>query len=321
MLTDVVGRTLVKSAHHQCWQHALQVLGPTAEYYGLWPVDHLSAPWNLLAEALYQQVIYQYLLADSLVIAMDLFYWPMWGSSPPAVTHSPAAVIAYDAYLCCLQVATLPVIWCPAADGNSGRWIAPQQAELPDEACRLDGQLRAALLAAGVPLADPRLPPAVCSMLLAHSPGAEALRPTLLRQRLAAPGWRFAGVRRDTRNAVCSQVALAVEAASAGGSAPDPRPPTAVDASTVLEEAIGQLPGGECSAFCISHAAQWCAGSDAEAQAAAPLLLQQCLEDVLDDDATSVAQLAGLPLAPLADGRRGTLQLASQAGAAGATVC
>ena len=67
----------------------------------------------------------------------------------------------------------------------------------------------------------------------------------------------------------------------------------------------------------MTHSAHWCAGSDAEAQAAAPLLLQQCLEDILDDDATSVAQLAGLPLAPLADGRRGTLQLASQAGAAG----
>lgn len=53
------------------------------------------------------------------------------------------------------------------------------------------------------------------------------------------------------------------------------------------------------------------AGSEAEAQAAAPLLLAQCMGDVLDDDAESVAQLSGLPLAPLADGRRGTLQLAS----------
>ncbi len=30
-------------------------------------------------------------------------------------------------------------------------------------------------------------------MLLANSPGAEALRPELLRRRLSAPGWRFAG--------------------------------------------------------------------------------------------------------------------------------
>lgn len=112
-----------------------------------------------------------------------------------------------------LQVATLPVIWCPAVDGNRGRWIAPQQAELPDEACRLDDQLRAALLAAGVPLADPRLPPAVCSMLLAHSPGAEALRPALLRRRLAAPGWRFAGASSDLRIAAQCQATLAFEAA------------------------------------------------------------------------------------------------------------
>jgi hypothetical protein len=74
MLIDMVGRTLSKSAHHQCWQHALQVLGPTAKYYGLWPVDHLSAPWNLLAEAVYQQVIEHYLPAGCCVVAVALFY-------------------------------------------------------------------------------------------------------------------------------------------------------------------------------------------------------------------------------------------------------
>ena len=142
-------------------------------------------------------------------------------SSPTAVTLFPLQSLhAMNVYLCCLQVAALPVIWCPAAEGNSGRWIAPQQAELPDEACRLDDQLRAALLAAGVPLADSRLPPAVCSMLLAHSPGAEALRPALLRRRLSAPGWRFAGACRDTRHAAHCRAALAVGAARAGGSGP-----------------------------------------------------------------------------------------------------
>ena len=73
MLIDMVGRTSSKSAHHQCWQHALQVLGPTSEYYGLWPADHLSAPWNLLAEALYQQVIHNYLPDGCRVVAVDPF--------------------------------------------------------------------------------------------------------------------------------------------------------------------------------------------------------------------------------------------------------
>ena len=82
MLIDMIGRTLSKSAHHQCWQHDLQVLGPTPEYYGLWPVDHLSAPWNLLAEALYQQVIYHDLLVDCLVVAVDpiLARWALTSS-------------------------------------------------------------------------------------------------------------------------------------------------------------------------------------------------------------------------------------------------
>jgi hypothetical protein len=47
---------------HEVWhvtsalQYAKQVLGPTPEYYALWPAGQLSAPWNLLAEAVYQQV-------------------------------------------------------------------------------------------------------------------------------------------------------------------------------------------------------------------------------------------------------------------------
>ncbi len=41
------------------------------------------------------------------------------------------------------------------------------------------------------------------------------------------------------------------------------------------------------------------------------------MADVLDDDPASVALLAGLPLLPLADGRRGTLRLAADAGPAG----
>lgn len=41
------------------------------------------------------------------------------------------------------------------------------------------------------------------------------------------------------------------------------------------------------------------------------------MADVLDDDPASVALLAGLPLLPLADGRRGTLHLAADAGPAG----
>ena len=62
------------------------------------------------------------------------------------------------------------------------------------------------------------------------------------------------------------------------------------------------------------------AGSEAEAQAAAPALLEQCMADVQDDDPASVGQLAGLPLAPLADGRRGTLRLSVDAGPAGGSL-
>lgn len=68
------GAPLPGQAHYECWQHSLQVLGPTPEYYGLWPVDHLSTPWNLLAEALYQQVIYDNLPVGCRVVAVDLFY-------------------------------------------------------------------------------------------------------------------------------------------------------------------------------------------------------------------------------------------------------
>ena len=48
------------------------------------------------------------------------------------------------------------------------------------------------------------------------------------------------------------------------------------------------------------------------------LLLEHCLGDVLDDDAESVAQLAGLPLLPLGDGSVGTIQLVPNGKRAGA---
>lgn len=47
------------------------------------------------------------------------------------------------------------------------------------------------------------------------------------------------------------------------------------------------------------------------------MLLEQCMGDVADGDPQSAAQLAGLPLAPLADGRRGTLCLAGRASCEG----
>ena len=47
------------------------------------------------------------------------------------------------------------------------------------------------------------------------------------------------------------------------------------------------------------------------------MLLEQCMGDVADGDPQSAAQLAGLPLAPLADGRRGTLCLAARASCEG----
>lgn len=91
-----------------------------------------------------------------------------------------------------MQLALLPVLWTPA---GGGRWLSPSEAVLPDEACRADKNLLAALLAAGLPLADPVLPPPAADMLLAQAPGARALHPALLRRHLSAPGWRFAGAR------------------------------------------------------------------------------------------------------------------------------
>ena len=52
------------------------------------------------------------------------------------------------------------------------------------------------------------------------------------------------------------------------------------------------------------HGLLLCAGDAGALQ----LLLEYCLGDVLDTDADSVAQLAGLPLLPLGDGSVGTIQ-------------
>lgn len=46
-------------------------------------------------------------------------------------------------------------------------------------------------------------------------------------------------------------------------------------------------------------------------------LLAACMDDVIDADPESAAKLAGLPLAPLADGRRSTLRLALDVGPQG----
>lgn len=58
---------------------------------------------------------------------------------------------------------------------------------------RADPQLQAALLAAGVPLADVAMPAALTDALLERCPAARALHPALLRTHVSAAGWRLAG--------------------------------------------------------------------------------------------------------------------------------
>jgi hypothetical protein len=56
-----------------------------------------------------------------------------------------------------------PILWCPA---SGGRWLAPAAATWPDDRVKADDQLRAALVALGVPL--PQVPDHASVALMAY---------------------------------------------------------------------------------------------------------------------------------------------------------
>ena len=152
-------------------------------------------------------------------------------------------------------------------------------------------------------------------MLLAHTPGARVVHPALLRAHLSAPGWRLAGP--------CACLRMHLLCVRGKG--------TASWGNAASAASVAQ--GGECICkqaktpsaahqsvpkHCTSNNLHSCLRATDGDDSGSELLLEACMEDILDEEPASVAQLAGLSLLALADGRCGTLRLAADSGDAGA---
>ena len=103
-----------------------------------------------------------------------------------SVTVSGTEISARSAEQLCeylfdlLQIAGLPILWT-AAEG--GRWLQTADALLMDASCQSSWELHQAILHIGMPLCS-RLPAAVVKLMLAHTPGAQAVTPAAVRAHL-----------------------------------------------------------------------------------------------------------------------------------------
>ena len=79
-----------------------------------------------------------------------------------------------------LQIAGLPILWTAAA---GGRWLQPADALLMDASCQSSWELHQSILHLGMPLCS-NLPAAVVKLMLAHTPGAQAVTPAAVRAHL-----------------------------------------------------------------------------------------------------------------------------------------
>ena len=80
-----------------------------------------------------------------------------------------------------LQIAGLPILWTAAAEG--GRWLQPADALLMDASCQSSWELLQSILHIGMPLCS-NLPAPVVKLILAHTPGAQAVTPAAVRAHL-----------------------------------------------------------------------------------------------------------------------------------------
>ena len=202
------------------------------------------------------------------------------------------------------------------------------QVVIADEACHAKPALKALLVALGLPLVC-RLPRHLEMLLLAHTPGAFQLTPSLVRRHLAqalGSGRPAPGGSAGSASATSSAVMSAALSATSGHAAALlailllPAMPSAPGTATLVD--------GSCSA-----------GIHTPSPAA--LVLEYCLSDVdASSSGTTVAsaassesitsactpwskvqgELEGLPLLPLSDGTLGRIHVLNRASSAKSTV-
>jgi hypothetical protein len=177
-------------------------------------------------------------------------------STPSALLWPAGAVTGY------------PLLWTPTGEGS---WLMPQQALIPDDACKRCEDLSALLLADGLPLAQ-GLPAAVERCLIKATAGVKVMSPAHVRQHFTRPG--------------SSHPSLQEELAS------------------------GQIPAAVLLEYCISDVLCPSQSAD-PAPSGATGLLRRTSSSGKSSTHDSMAQLHLLPLLPLADGTTGTLEAAS----------
>lgn len=103
-----------------------------------------------------------------------------------------------------LQVASLKIAW---AESDGGRWLAPTDALLPDEACTSAPQLAAAFSKEGMPLVT-GAPAWLLSAWRTKVPGTRTLTPAAARAHLRAKGARLALMQRPAEERAGSAAAM-----------------------------------------------------------------------------------------------------------------